>query len=273
MASPASSLVPEDPEPVPVSLDALVAHLLAAKRSLSCVEHVSHANDLVTNTRQALENNTVLTARTVFLQNGSRSQIDILEHVRKSTQSIAREAALEFEDVISNLDAAESRLRTTLDQLRATIVESTLRPEGESPRSLVDFVDETGVHDLLETIKESIDATGDARKDYERLIATLEGEINDVRRLLPSRSGNISAADTRDGFRSPVPDIHQTMTEYAQDMAHNLESLVKHFDLCVTAIKHTEGGGAAAQKIAGDLPEGVGLELSKEDGPLESLSE
>jgi autophagy-related protein 17 len=44
---------------------------------------------------------------------------------------------------------------------------------------------------------------------------------------------------------------------HAQEMANLLESLVRHFDLCVTAVKHTEGGGAAAQSITGDMPVGV----------------
>lgn len=44
---------------------------------------------------------------------------------------------------------------------------------------------------------------------------------------------------------------------HAQEMANLLESLVQHFDLCVTAVKHTEGGGAAAQSITGDMPTGV----------------
>lgn len=41
---------------------------------------------------------------------------------------------------------------------------------------------------------------------------------------------------------------------HAQEMAVLLESLVRHFDLCVTAVKHTEGGGAAARSITGDMP-------------------
>lgn len=42
-------------------------------------------------------------------------------------------------------------------------------------------------------------------------------------------------------------------------MAHLLESLVSHFDLCVTAIKHTEGGSTAVQNVAHDLPDGVSV--------------
>lgn len=42
-------------------------------------------------------------------------------------------------------------------------------------------------------------------------------------------------------------------------MANLLESLVRHFDLCVTAVRLTEGGGAAARSITGDVPDGVNV--------------
>lgn len=57
--------------------------------------------------------------------------------------------------------------------------------------------------------------------------------------------------------------VHSLET-HAQEMANLLESLVQHFDLCVTAVKHTEGGGAAAQSITGDMPAGV---ISSRGGP------
>ena len=40
-------------------------------------------------------------------------------------------------------------------------------------------------------------------------------------------------------------------------MASLLDSLVSHFDLCVNAIRHTEGGFAAVRKAASDLPPGA----------------
>ena len=40
-------------------------------------------------------------------------------------------------------------------------------------------------------------------------------------------------------------------------MASLLDSLVSHFDLCVSAIRHTEGGFAAVRKAASSLPPGA----------------
>ncbi|MCJ1413566.1 autophagy protein 17 [Ptychographa xylographoides] len=274
MASSTSSLLPEQTRSTTIpSLDVLVGHLLAAKRSLSCVEHVSRAHELVNKTRQSLEDQTILTARINFLHNGSSAQIDLLSHVLNHTHSIAKEGGSEFQTVIKVLDIAEAKLRQTLDQLRQTTVEPNLRPENEPRKSLVDFVDESGVDGLLSTIKQSIDATGEARKAYEDSNSGLEDDITRVREFLTLDDSNKGSTNLGHDLRSPIPDIIQHMEEHAQEMADNLESLVKHFDICVTAIKHTEGGGAAAQKITSDLPEGVATGLSSNDVPLEPLSE
>ncbi|MCJ1334041.1 autophagy protein 17 [Thelotrema lepadinum] len=256
------------------NLDTLVPHLLAAKRSLSCVEYVSRANDLVTSTRQALETHTILTARTIFIGNGCKAQISTLDHVYEHDKNIAREAGDDFHEVIDKLDAAESKLRNTLDLLRSTLVDSKLRHEGEEPKYLADFVDETGVQTLMDNIRQSIDSTGRARKTFDQAIEALDGEIVQIKELLasePETSDTLTLTNSH--LRSPVPDILQSMEIQAGEMARNLESLVKHFDLCVTAIKHTEGGGAAASELALDLPDGMNLNISADDGPLERIDD
>lgn len=269
MASSTSSLAHERHDsPSPPSLEVLVAYLLAAKRSLSCVEQVYRANDLVIQTRQALEDQTKRIARTIFLHNGSSAQVKILGQVLSHIHDIAQEGESDFQSVLKVLDLSESRLRQTLQQLRSSVVEPSLRPADEPSKSLVDFVDESGVEGLLGTIKESIDATVAARHIFKKSSRSFEDDIAHVRALLKPEDGRESFRGLSIGLRSPIPDILQNMEEHAQEMADNLESLVKHFDMCVTAIKHTEGGGAAAQNITSDLPEGVSLGLTNEDEPL-----
>ena len=46
-----------------------------------------------------------------------------------------------------------------MDALRTTMVEAAFRPADESPRSLLDFVDEQGVETLRDNLKESIRAS------------------------------------------------------------------------------------------------------------------
>ena len=56
---------------------------------------------------------------------------------------------------------------------------------------------------------------------------------------------------------SPIPESLNMLEIHAQEMASLLDSLVSHFDLCVNAIRHTEGGFAAVRKAASSLPPGA----------------
>jgi autophagy-related protein 17 len=56
---------------------------------------------------------------------------------------------------------------------------------------------------------------------------------------------------------SRIPESLHALEIHAQEMASLLDSLVSHFDLCVNAIRHTEGGFAAVRKAASSLPPGV----------------
>ncbi len=143
--------------------EGLIAHLLAAKRSLSSISHVYRANNLCTSTRLFLEKAAILTARTSFLRSGINSQLDVLEQVQLNTQHAATQGRKDFGAIILRLNSADARLRETLDTLRGTIVEAGLRPEKEGRRSLLDFVDEGGVEGLTESIKGGI---GKARERF-----------------------------------------------------------------------------------------------------------
>lgn len=280
MSSSTESL-PRSPAAEPSSaLEGLVSHLLASKRSLSAINHVWRANELVTSTRACLETAVVTSARTSFLQRGITSQLDLLYSVQHHNRGISKGAADEFEDVIKGLDEAEARLRGTMDLLRGTMVgwlrgEGEVASNGEERKSLLDFVDETGVEGVMAGIKESIDRSYEARREYDESNASLEKDVRGVETLLPSkprRSGSQTSQEINK-TESPIPDILRDMEERAKDMAENLEMLVKHFDLCVTAIKHTEGGGAAARRITSDLPEGVVVGPDDEAAHPEPISD
>lgn len=81
-------------------------------------------------------------------------------------------------------------------------------------------------------------------------------------------------------LESPIPQVLSSLEENAAEMAALLDSLVRHFDLCVQAIKHTEGGFAAVKQAASNnqLPEGVTVsgviqETGTDSGILEPISE
>ncbi|MCJ1464207.1 autophagy protein 17 [Pseudocyphellaria aurata] len=275
MASSTESLRSQVSNQGSTPLETLVSHLLASKRSLSSINFVYRANELVTATRSSLETSVITSARTEFLRSGIDSQVQILTRVRKNTEDVAREGAAEFKAVIRDLDTAEKRLRETLNLLRETMVEASLRPEEEGKRSLLDFVDETGVAGLMARIKASIDTASGAHDEFSETNMAFDEDVQSVKNLLATKKPKQEdiSADGVWETRSPIPEILHDMEEHAKDMADNLESLVRHFDLCVTAIKHTEGGGDAAQRIAGELPEGVDIGQDGANAPAVPIGE
>jgi autophagy-related protein 17 len=51
----------------------------------------------------------------------------------------------------------------------------------------------------------------------------------------------------------PIPHLLDSLITHAQVMAENLTSLTRHFDMCVTAVRSTEGGAAMALRRAADM--------------------
>lgn len=277
-------------------LETLISHLVAAKRSLSSISHVWRANEIVNTARTALEESVVVSARTSFLRRGQRNQIRLLYNVRAEIENISHRGRADFASVLNELDAGHERLRLTLDRLRETIVHQAFRPEGEEPKSLHDFVDERGVEDLQKMLKGAIDRTNDAQRQLDISTTHFDDELQSMQQalgryrttmeLISSQSSSSNAASpgaSGTDFPSPssIPSMLKSLESNAQEMADLLESLVRHFDLCVTAVKHTEGGGAAARSITGDIPTGVnvGVRVGNEieDGsdvnPLEPMTE
>lgn len=136
-------------------------------------------------------------------------------------------------------------------------------------RSLHDFVDEGGVEKLKAGLRECIDRTQEAHDELANVLQQFDGDIRAVRVSLETRSGQSLGGDV---LKEAMPSILQTLESHAQEMADLLESLVRHFDLCVTALKHTEGGGAAAQSITKDLPVDVNVQENDRSVPLEPIS-
>ncbi|KKK12566.1 hypothetical protein P175DRAFT_0534093 [Aspergillus ochraceoroseus IBT 24754] len=277
-SSSASSEAPPDADPlhgqesVLPRLETLISHLVAAKRSLSSINHVWRANEIVTAARSTLEESVVVSARTGFLRNGLNNQLRLLYNVRSEVEEISLRGRSEFAGALKSLDAADARLRKTLGSLRETIVHASFRPEGEEPKSLHDFVDERGVEELHATLKSSIDRTNASQAELDSSNFAFDDELQAIKKALgnyraatklASSRSSVSSSASQSASNSSLPSLTSmpsmvhSLEMHAQEMANLLESLVRHFDLCVTAVKHTEGGGAAAKSITGDMPAGV----------------
>ena len=265
----------------------LIDHLLAAKRSLTAISDVWRANELVTRAQEALEESVVLAARTSFINTAVASQIAFLTRVRTAIEDMGRKGHLEFEvcseivwkasvlivgkplvqAVLHDLDKAGSQLKHTLDHLRSTALEPSVTPLTESRKSLLDFVDEDEVHRIHAQLDTCIEQTQGARLTFAESIKEFDEDLKSVKLRLEFAPNRDSKSE------SPVPAHLQALESHATELAGLLESLVRHFDFCVRAVKQTEHASTPVlENLASSMPEGVDIHLST-SGPLTPTTE
>jgi autophagy-related protein 17 len=80
----------------PPSLEQLVAHFVAAKRSLSAAAHVQRAHGIVQAAREALEESAALEASNAFVRRMLGEQARTLEAVRQGVEQVGAEVHDEF---------------------------------------------------------------------------------------------------------------------------------------------------------------------------------
>lgn len=268
-----------------ISVEALVDHLLAAKRSLSSVQHVLRANDLTTHARQAHEESAVLSAHTAMLHRAIARQMALLLRVRRGLKKTYDAGRRDFSSLVQTMDATNEKLQDTISMLRGTPVEAVLRPEGEGkPKNLMDFVDENGVHSVVEALKQSLADLQVRRCSAHRpdvadsrpqgIQTSFDGDLlrfdDDMRAV---KQALAAAAAASPPTKSPsASDVDQTLSDlllslvdHSHNMAQLLASLTQHFDLCVTAVRTTEGGAALARRRAAESTQsqdGDGVSIS-----------
>lgn len=287
------------------NLEQLVEYLLASKRSLSSISHVWRAREIVESGRAALEENATLCAKNTFVRHALDKQIESLEAIRYGVNVADAEGFDEFtvldfpcfcayklddgiwdtnymllQATVQSLDAAQARLNRTLESLRTALVEPTFRPSDDPPKHLIDFVDEAGIGELEESIKLSIDRFEAARSTLAETCEAFDGDLDRLQvSLLPAKIKEGEEIHTEDG-ETPVPSLFYQLETKATETASHLEALAKHYDLCITAMKHTEGGGEAFHQASADEEQessalvGLGVDLGKiDDAPAKSISE
>ncbi|KAI0129060.1 autophagy-related protein 17 [Xylariales sp. AK1849] len=268
MASPTSTASPspqqsrpssrhDGTDDVEIPVETLVQHLLDAKRSLSSMTLVLRANELVTAARQAHEESVILEAQSQFLRRGINDQIRLLLRARKSLSSTYGSGKREFKHIIKHLDAANSRLEKTMNILRERTVESAFRPQGEEKRSLLDFVDVEQVETMRNILKENIGALQATQTSFDGDLLRFDDDLRKLNKTISSAPcpPSPSASDAH----QPVIHLLASMMEGSHEMAELLASLTKHFDLCVTAVRTTEGGVALARRKAAEASQSQGV--------------
>ncbi|PIA94917.1 Autophagy-related protein 17 [Cercospora beticola] len=257
-------------------LQDLVVHFVDAKKSLSATSHVYRANEVVTNSRALIEEIAVLNAKNTYARRGLDEQVSTLEAIREALVDDGTKISDEFDVTIADLDKAHARLDKTLSQLRKTIVaerhslsrqrtndtvtNAAEKSDEDENKTLFDFVDEDTHENLLSTLRSLIDQYNDARGDLNDNLSSFESSIHSIKDKLLENAGGASTLKPEKPtiYDNPPPSISsifEGMEEHATEMAGLLENLVNHYDLCVSALKHTEGGGEAARAATADMKE------------------
>jgi len=134
---------------------------------------------------------------------------------------------------------------------------------------LYDFIDETSHGKLLDNIRSTIDTYNDAQANLFKVKSSLKDILLNIQRLLDEYDKvTVNKHEFSDLIKNEQPctsTIFQALTTHASEMATLLESLISHYDLCITALKHTEGGGEAAARAATNM-----TTISGTESPLEA---
>ncbi|KAI8628754.1 kinase activator [Xylariaceae sp. FL1651] len=239
-----------------VPVETLVQYLLDAKRSLSSMRLVLRANELVHSARQAHEESVILSAQTQFLRRGISEQMRLLLRVRKSLTRTYEDGKREFKQIIRTLDTANSRLEDTMNVLRGRFVDSAFRPPGEEKRNLLDFVDEAQVHSMRDALKENIQALQSTQQSFDGDLLRFEADLRNLKAIISSAPSPVSPSTS--SSNPPLLHLLSSMIDNSHAMAELLTSLTKHFDLCVTAVRTTEGGAALARIKAAEATQSPG---------------
>ena len=113
---------------------------------------------------------------------------------------------------------------------------------------------------MTAAFQECIDHVTDAQKNYSRSTSGLDGEIRSIASKEPTDETFVPTED-----KASVAAHFYVIESHATEMATLLQSLVRHYDLCSSALRHVEGGGEVIQNVQNDLPAGL-----KVDGPFQA---
>jgi autophagy-related protein 17 len=171
-----------------------------------------------------------------------------------------------IQQILHDLDTSFAGLSSTLAVLRETPIEAVLQPPGTPQKHLYDFIDSATVTQQSNSLRACIDRynqvrsyLSDSNDAFDTALDNLHSSIENVPNT-PASSSN----------PTPIPGLYHDLERHAKEAAQAFQSLVSHYDLCVAALRHTEGGSAAATQATGDAPVPSGDDTP---APLEVMSE
>ncbi|KAK5659524.1 hypothetical protein OQA88_726 [Cercophora sp. LCS_1] len=259
-----------NPDDVPVWV--LVDHLLAVKRALEgTLSLVADAHNLATHARQMHEESVILSAQTSFLRRGISEQVRVLRSVRRGMNRAYDGGRREFKQLIRTLDAANGRLEQTFKMLRGAVVDPVFRPAGDAQKTLMDFVDSGDVEGLRDGLKESIKELQSAQTSFDGDLLRFDTDLRALNKIMSTAA----SPESSETYQS-IPQLLASLTQHSHEMAEELASLTRHFDMCVKAVRTTEGGAALARRKAAEVTEGgdpvsISGVIAEQDADLDSI--
>lgn len=250
------------------SLEHLVAYFVAAKAALTAVNHVYRANEIVALARKSIETVAATHAQNSFLNRSVKKQIRVAKAVRQGLSTRADHAHADFKAVLRILDEVDAGVKQILENLRNTYAEPSFRPDETSPKCLYDFVDEKGLDELRALFRTCIDNTNTAQDVLATALDELDAQIEAAEAAMTTRADS----SVGNSISSVAPTFH-ALENHATELADLLQSLVRHYDLCTTALKHTEGGIEAAGRASSDMPASTNIGGFEPDTPAQPMSE
>ncbi|KAJ5056562.1 autophagy-related protein 17 [Bipolaris maydis] len=266
MASPQSPASPTSSAASRASLDHDNNHSLTLEHLVTHFTVLWRATDIVSTARELLEENAVLAAKNTSIRNIVEQQVDALEAVRRGVDVVEAEVQTEFKQILHHVDTSFAGLNSTLAVLRETPIEAVLQPHGTPQKHLYDFIDSATVSNLESTLRACIDRYNEAHATLDESCDAFDTSLDN----LYSSIDNVPMTPATVSTPSPIPSLYHNLEGHAKEAAQAFQSLVQHYDLCITALRHTEGGSAAATQATGDAPV-----HSADDGaaPPEPMSE
>lgn len=263
----------------------VVNHFVGAKKALSSSGNAWRATKIVSDAKKSIENIATIDSKVEFLREGIN---EVVTHIRKTRDAmgiVERDIGKEFKvrrlyrpyqyrtgsfvpfpfltwkikEILRDLDVADARVKEAIQSLKNTKIEPNLRPIKEEAKTLHDFVDEKGVDDLTAVFRECIDHTNEAQNNFAESALACDREIQEIQdKLALGHEIDLGYENTES------VGLFHSLESHATEVADLLQSLVRHYDLCFTALKHTEGADEATIQIHEDLPPGVSINHGSE---------
>jgi len=238
-------------------VDDIVPLVVAAKRALGTQTVLWRATELVGAARALLHENAALAARNTALRSLAEHQIDALDAVRRGIDAVGGDVDADFKQLLHQVDTAFAGLSTTLARLRDTPIEAALQPPGAPQKHLYDFIDGATVSTLEASLRACIDRYNDSRATLDHAAHTFDTALAHLHTSIDHLPAPPSDPDCSSSVPSPspVPRLYHHLETHAKEAAQAFQSLVQHYDLCITALRHTEGASAAATHAPAEAPD------------------